>query len=80
MFLYQSQVWVRAYSLHSLVERTGGGINMRSLKNMISKSESMTNTNRFARGRSSAESGVEHNVPISSKILSTFRGKQTGRG
>jgi hypothetical protein len=53
---------------------------MRSLKNMISKSESMTNTNRFARGRSSAESGVEHNVPISSKILSTFRGKQTGRG
>jgi len=39
----------------------------------------MTNTNRFARGRSSAESSVDK-PSVSSKILSTFSRKQTGRG
>jgi len=46
---------------------------------MIAKSQSMTNTNKFARGRSPAESSVDK-PSVSSKILSTFRGKQTGRG
>jgi hypothetical protein len=79
MSVYQNHHWVRAYLVRSPVEVVEEEINLRSLKDMIGKSQSMANTNKFARGKSPAESSVDKPT-ISSKILSTFRGKQTGRG